>query len=93
MNLYYYLLVDRTDEESAGACYMPMGTSRESARVKVSAMLERYRRQGFVIAHFDMRPHYWQAMRKDGVHLELMMIVRATPLSIHGRPDDAPAIH
>lgn len=79
---YFYLQVDRLDEQSVGAFYYPMGRDPQKLHDRLCAMLDSYREKGFRILHFPNTPLTKHATRKDGVRLELIVIEEAQPLQL-----------
>jgi hypothetical protein len=79
---YFYLQVDRLDGESACAFFYPMGQDSSKVQARLATYLDSYRDKGFRISHFDDKPLCKHATRKDGVKLELLVVMKETPLKL-----------
>lgn len=78
---YFYLQVDRLDGQSACAFFYPMGQDKSKVQARLANYLDSYRDKGFRISHFPDKPLCKHAIRKsDGVKLELLVVMKETPL-------------
>lgn len=96
---HYYLQVERLDEEGACAFYFAMGSKEEALPRRIGVQLDIYRKQGFLIIHFQKRPNLKHARREDGVRLKILLIEREEPLGLCANADwdfggdDASVLH
>lgn len=96
---HFYLQVDRLDEKAACVFFYPLGSQPGNVMQELETRLDFYRQQGFTITDTAKNPLCKHATREDGVKLELLVVMKKTPLPMslnvdwRGGDTDAATVH